>query len=85
MGAAAYWAQPHIGRDHSRPRCFQNFWNSGPFANAITVNGDMADFRQDREAFTALYRAHSPAVLRFALYMTGDRVKAAEITQELKR
>jgi len=75
---------------HSRPAwasivfsIFQNFWNSGPFANAITVNGDMADFRQDREAFTALYRAHSPAVFRFALYMTGDRVKAAEITQDV--
>jgi RNA polymerase sigma-70 factor, ECF subfamily len=36
----------------------------------------------DREAFTALYRAHSPAVFRFALYMTGDRIRAAEITQD---
>jgi RNA polymerase sigma-70 factor (ECF subfamily) len=37
----------------------------------------------DREAFTSVYRAHSPAVFRFALYMTGDRVKAAEITQDV--
>jgi RNA polymerase sigma-70 factor, ECF subfamily len=47
----------------------------------------MADSRQtgehDREAFTSLYRAHSPAVFRFALYMTGDRMKAAEITQDV--
>jgi RNA polymerase sigma-70 factor (ECF subfamily) len=62
------------------------FWNSAPFANAITVNGHMADSRQagrDPEAFTALYRAHSPAVFRFALHMTGDRMKAAEITQDV--
>jgi len=37
----------------------------------------------DREAFTALYRAHFPAVFRFALYMTGDRVQAGEITQDV--
>jgi RNA polymerase sigma-70 factor, ECF subfamily len=37
----------------------------------------------DREAFTALYRAHSPAIFRFALYMTGDRVMAAELTQDV--
>ncbi len=37
----------------------------------------------DREAFTALYRAHFPAVFRFALYMTGDRVRAGEITQDV--
>jgi RNA polymerase sigma-70 factor (ECF subfamily) len=41
-------------------------------------------FRQgDREAFTAIYRAHSPAVYRFALHMTGDPAKASEITQEV--
>jgi RNA polymerase sigma-70 factor (ECF subfamily) len=44
----------------------------------------MERFRDgDREAFTALYRAHSPAVFRFALHMTGDRAKAAEATQEV--
>lgn len=44
----------------------------------------MERFRQgDREAFTLLYRAHSPAVFRFALHMTADRTKAAEITQDV--
>ncbi|HEX3748256.1 MAG TPA: RNA polymerase sigma factor [Bryobacteraceae bacterium] len=37
----------------------------------------------DREAFTALYRAHFPAVFRFVLYMTGDRMCAGEITQDV--
>jgi RNA polymerase sigma-70 factor (ECF subfamily) len=36
----------------------------------------------DREAFAALYREHFPAVFRFALYMTGDRMRAGEITQD---
>jgi RNA polymerase sigma-70 factor (ECF subfamily) len=40
-------------------------------------------FRQgDTDAFSALYRDYSPAVFRFALYMTGDHGKAAEITQD---
>jgi RNA polymerase sigma-70 factor (ECF subfamily) len=47
----------------------------------------MADFshtgKHDCDAFTSLYRAHSPAVFRFALYMTGDRMKASEITQDV--
>jgi RNA polymerase sigma-70 factor (ECF subfamily) len=37
----------------------------------------------DRDAFTSLYRAHFPAVFRFALYMTGDRIHAGEITQDV--
>jgi RNA polymerase sigma-70 factor (ECF subfamily) len=37
----------------------------------------------DREAFTALYRAHFPSVYRFAFYMTGDRIRAGEITQDV--
>ena len=37
----------------------------------------------DREAFTALYRAHHPSVFRFAFHMTGDRDRATEITQEV--
>jgi len=37
----------------------------------------------DREAFAALYRTHFPAVFRFAFYMTGDRIRAAEITQDV--
>ena len=38
--------------------------------------------RGDRDAFTLLYRAHFPAVFRLVLYMTGDRLQAAEITQD---
>jgi RNA polymerase sigma-70 factor (ECF subfamily) len=37
----------------------------------------------DREAFSAVYRAHFPAVFRFAFYMTGDRILAGEITQDV--
>ena len=41
-------------------------------------------FREgDREAFSLLYREHFPAVFRFALYMTGDRMRAGEITQDV--
>jgi hypothetical protein len=39
-------------------------------------------FRQgDTDAFSAPYRDYSPAVFRFALYMTGDHGKAAEMTR----
>jgi len=37
----------------------------------------------DRDAFTGIYRAHSPAIHRFALHMTGDPDKATEVTQEV--
>lgn len=37
----------------------------------------------DREAFSAIYRAHHGAVFRFALYLAGDRECAAEITQDV--
>lgn len=37
----------------------------------------------DREAFTALYRAHQASVFRFALAMTGDEMRAAEVTQDV--
>jgi RNA polymerase sigma-70 factor (ECF subfamily) len=41
-------------------------------------------FREgDRDAFTELYRTHYPAVFRFAFYMTGDRAKAGEVTQDV--
>lgn len=41
-------------------------------------------FREgDRDAFTMLYRAHFPAVFRFAFYMSGDRMLAGEITQDV--
>jgi RNA polymerase sigma-70 factor (ECF subfamily) len=37
----------------------------------------------DGEAFTQLYRAHQAAVFRFALLMTGDHTKAADVTQDV--
>jgi RNA polymerase sigma-70 factor (ECF subfamily) len=37
----------------------------------------------DREAFAALYRAHFPAVYKFAYYMTADQGRAGEITQDV--
>ena len=37
----------------------------------------------DRDAFTAIYRANHTAVFRFALHMTGDRMKATEVTQDV--
>jgi RNA polymerase sigma-70 factor (ECF subfamily) len=44
----------------------------------------IARFRDgDREAFTALYRTHSPAVFRLALHLAGDREKATEVTQDV--
>jgi len=44
----------------------------------------MERFRQgDSDAFTVLYRTHSPDIFRFAFHMTGNRIKAAEITQDV--
>jgi RNA polymerase sigma-70 factor (ECF subfamily) len=41
-------------------------------------------FREgDREAFAVVYRAHQSSVMRFALHMTGDTGKAAELTQDV--
>ena len=37
----------------------------------------------DREAFTTVYGAHQAAVFRFALHMTADRGKAAEVVQDV--
>lgn len=37
----------------------------------------------DGEAFTTVYRAHYPAVFRFALHMTADRAKAFEVAQDV--
>ena len=37
----------------------------------------------DHEAFTVLYVAHQAAVFRVAMLMTGDLVKAADITQDV--
>jgi RNA polymerase sigma-70 factor (ECF subfamily) len=36
----------------------------------------------DRDAFTAIYRAHHASVFRFARVMTGDQAKAAELVQD---
>lgn len=38
---------------------------------------------RDREAFTALYRTHQPAVFRFLVSMAGDQAIAAEVTQDV--
>jgi hypothetical protein len=44
----------------------------------------MARFRAgDREAFTLIYQTHSRAVFRFALHMSGDAMKAADIAQDV--
>lgn len=37
----------------------------------------------DRDAFTAIYRTHQVCVFRFARLMTGDPMKAAEVTQDV--
>jgi RNA polymerase sigma-70 factor (ECF subfamily) len=37
----------------------------------------------DRDAFTAIYRAHQACVFRFARLMTGDAIKASEVTQDV--
>jgi RNA polymerase sigma-70 factor, ECF subfamily len=37
----------------------------------------------DRDAFTAIYRAHHASVFRFARLMTGDQMTAAEVTQDV--
>jgi RNA polymerase sigma-70 factor (ECF subfamily) len=52
-----------------------------------TSSGDrdlLARFREgDREAFTLVYKMHSPGVFRFVLHMCGDEMKAAEVTQDV--
>jgi RNA polymerase sigma-70 factor (ECF subfamily) len=37
----------------------------------------------DRDAFTEIYRAHQKPVFRFTSMMTGDGLKAAEVTQDV--
>ncbi len=36
----------------------------------------------DRDAFTAVYRAHHAALFRFAFHMTADPATASELTQD---
>ncbi len=37
----------------------------------------------EREAFTLVYRTHQAAVFRFAALMTGDQMKAGDVTQDV--
>lgn len=37
----------------------------------------------DREAFTEIYRVNHPGVFHFVLNMTGDRIKAGDLTQDV--
>jgi RNA polymerase sigma-70 factor (ECF subfamily) len=72
-----------------------HFWNFPGAAPAIGTDANMPEpsirdgdllrrFRDgDREAFTLIYRAHQSAVFRFAMFMTGDHTKAAEVTQDV--
>jgi RNA polymerase sigma-70 factor (ECF subfamily) len=59
--------EPHMGEPERRP-------------DRVLVERFRAG---DRDAFTMLYRAHFPSVYRFAFYMTGDRIRAGEITQDV--
>jgi len=72
-----------------------HFWNFPGAAQAIGTDANMPEplirdgdlirrFREgDREAFTLIYRAHQNAVFRFAMFMTGDAAKAADVTQDV--
>ena len=83
---------PHHGS--AQPKA-QNFWEGRTVLPAIPSVPLVEEFgRQsdrellerfrggDRDAFTMLFRAHYPAVFRFALYMTGDRERAGDVTQD---
>src|SRR6185437_13418600 len=71
------------------------FWNFPAAAGRIEADANTPEmaisdiellkrFRAgDADAFTELYRAHQAAVFRFALLMTGDRMKAADVTQDV--
>jgi DNA-directed RNA polymerase specialized sigma24 family protein len=56
-----------------------------PDADVPDANRDLiAPLRAgDREAFTLIYQAHSSAVFRLALHMSGDAMKATEMTQDV--
>jgi RNA polymerase sigma-70 factor (ECF subfamily) len=54
-----------------------------PCANTGEREMTWSETIRDREAFTALYRAHQPAVFRFALSMSGEPGVAAEVTQDV--
>jgi RNA polymerase sigma-70 factor (ECF subfamily) len=50
-----------------------------------THDGELLErFRTgDRDAFTAIYRTHQRRIFRFVVLMTGDEVKAGEVTQDV--
>jgi RNA polymerase sigma-70 factor (ECF subfamily) len=72
-----------------------SFWNYPGAAGAIGADANMPEplirdgdllkrFREgDHDAFTLLYRAHQNAVFRFAMFMTGDHARAADVTQDV--
>lgn len=71
---------------------YASLWNFAATSDATGADTKMAEadsellkrFRAgDREAFTLVYRAHQTAIFRFALLMTGDRSKAADVTQDV--
>jgi len=77
-------------------QCCGRLWNFARIAIAIRSDRDMLDFDRvrnrellkrfragDRDAFTTVYRAQYPGVFRFALHMTADRCKAAEVAQDV--
>ena len=57
---------------------------TGMQCQAASDGGLFERFRGgDRDAFSELYRTHYPALFRFALHMTADRGRAAEIVQDV--
>jgi RNA polymerase sigma-70 factor, ECF subfamily len=56
----------------------------GQVRNTLQDRDLLLRFRAgDRDAFTAIYRTHQAGVFRFARSMTGDQMKAAEVTQDV--
>lgn len=56
------------------------------FDPSMPVDADHAELRRarngDEQAFTSLYRRHSPAVYRFAWLLTGSESLANDVTQD---
>src|SRR4029078_2788377 len=80
----------------TEPDFIRRKWNFNSRSGAIEVAGRMPEserirdrdllkrFRAgDRDAFPEIYRVHQKPVFRFALLMTGDSMKAAEVTQDV--
>jgi RNA polymerase sigma-70 factor, ECF subfamily len=62
----------------------RSFWNFLVTSHGIRLSRmTWSEKIRDRAAFTALYHMHEPAVYRFALSMSGDPVRASEITQDV--